>query len=210
MNDSANDLFKGVGFDGSIFCGVDEVGRGPLAGPVVAAAVVLDEDQRIPGITDSKKLSAAQRFRLDQSIRERAKAWAIGRCESVEIDNLGILPASLLAMQRAVNLIDTDFDVALIDGNIAPELDCETVTVVRGDALVDSIGAASIVAKVARDAEMVKIAALYPEYGFEKHKGYPTPFHLGALKLHGPCPIHRRTFRPVAELKSSLNYASTV
>ena len=185
--------------DERIECGIDEVGRGPLAGPVVAAAVVLGGDQSVSGIKDSKKLTPQSRLALSQTIRRHALAWSLGRCDPQEIDELNILRASLLAMERAVEGIGIPIDVALVDGNVAPNLHCPTVTVVGGDASVRSIGAASIIAKVARDEEMSIIAKQYPVYEFQRNKGYPTPQHLIALKRHGPCPIHRKSFRPVAE-----------
>ncbi|MCY3883565.1 MAG: ribonuclease HII [Gammaproteobacteria bacterium] len=191
------DLDKSNDFE--VECGVDEAGRGPLAGPVIAAAVVLDTSKPILGIRDSKQLTHKRRVELAHCIRERALAWSLGRCEPREIDELNILRASLLAMERAVEQIDISLDVALVDGNVAPRLNCSVVTVVGGDRRVVSIGAASILAKVARDEEMKVAGAKFPNYGFQHNKGYPTPQHLAALKLHGPCSIHRKTFRPVAE-----------
>ena len=179
--------------------GVDEVGRGPLAGPVVAAAVVLDPARPIAGLKDSKMLLPAEREALAEAIRERAVAWALGRAEVAEIDRINILRASLAAMQRAVEALAVVVRVAYVDGNIAPALPCPAVAVVGGDAKVPAISAASIVAKVARDAEMVAVAAQYPEYGFECHKGYATARHLAALRRFGPTPLHRRSFAPVAE-----------
>ena len=179
--------------------GVDEVGRGPLAGPVVAAAVVLDPARPIAGLKDSKMLLPAEREALAEAIRERAVAWALGRAEVAEIDRINILRASLAAMQRAVEALAVVVRVAYVDGNIAPALPCPAVAVVGGDAKVPAISAASIVAKVARDAEMVAAAAEYPEYGFECHKGYATARHLAALRRFGPTPLHRRSFAPVAE-----------
>lgn len=179
--------------------GVDEVGRGPLAGPVVAAAVVLDPVHPIAGLKDSKVLPPAEREVLAAAIRERAVAWALGRAEVAEIDRINILRASLAAMQRAVAALSVVVRVAYVDGNIAPALPCPAVAVVGGDAKVPAISAASIVAKVARDAEMVAVAAQYPEYGFACHKGYATPRHLAALRRFGPTPLHRRSFAPVAE-----------
>ena len=195
-----SDLFKGHDLNmGEIECGVDEVGRGPLAGPVIAAAVVLDEQKPVPGIRDSKLLTHSRRVELADSIRKSALAWSLGRCEPEEIDELNILRASLLAMERAVEQIGIRLDVALVDGNIAPRLNCPTVTVIGGDRKVVSIGAASILAKVARDEEMTNAGTRFPNYGFQSNKGYPTPQHLEALKLFGPCAIHRKTFRPVAD-----------
>lgn len=185
--------------DFEVECGIDEAGRGPLAGPVIAAAVVLDANKPVVGIRDSKQLAHSRRVELSDCIRQRALAWSLGRCGPEEIDELNILRASLLAMERAVEQIDISLDVALVDGNVAPNIKCSTVTVVGGDRKVPSIGAASILAKVARDEEMMIAGSLFPGYGFQRNKGYPTPQHLSALKLLGPCPIHRRTFRPVAE-----------
>ena len=192
-----------MGDDGAIeqgidVAGVDEAGRGPLAGPVIAGAVVLDPTRPIDGLRDSKKLSAARREELANAIRERAFAVAIGRAEVAEIDRINILRASLVAMGRAVAALATHVRVAYIDGNIAPTLRCATVTVVGGDAKIPAISAASIVAKVARDAEMAAAAAQYPGYGFERHKGYATRRHLDALRQLGPTPLHRRSFAPVA------------
>ena len=179
--------------------GVDEVGRGPLAGPVIAAAVVLDPAQRIDGLRDSKKLSASRRDELAALIRERAAAWAIGRAEVAEIDRINILRASLVAMRRAVDALPLSARLAYVDGNIVPALRCAAVAVVGGDAKVPAISAASIIAKVARDTEMIAAAKDYPDYGFERHKGYATRTHLAALQRLGPTPLHRRSFAPVAK-----------
>jgi ribonuclease HII len=183
-----------------LIAGVDEVGRGPLAGPVVAAAVILDETRPIEGLADSKVLSATRREELACLIRERALCWALGRAEVEEIDHLNILQASLLAMQRAVTALKTYPDLAVVDGNQAPKLSCHVQTVVRGDVTIPAISAASILAKVARDAEMCELDTLYPGYGFAKHKGYPTDAHLKALERSGVSPIHRRSFGPVRRL----------
>lgn len=200
MKNEALDLFHDHTADGSeVECGVDEAGRGPLAGPVIAAAVVLDAENPVLGIKDSKQLTHKRRAELANCIRTQAVAWSLGRCEPQEIDELNILRASLVAMERAVEQIGISLDVALVDGNVAPRLSCSTVTIVGGDRTVESIGAASILAKVARDDEMEIAGRKFPNYGFQSNKGYPTPMHLAALKIHGPCPIHRRTFRPVAE-----------
>ena len=196
------DLFgePDAGANGIEVAGVDEVGRGPLAGPVVAGAVVLDPARKIKGLKDSKELSPNQREELAAVIRDRATAWALGRAEVVEIDRINILRATLVAMRRAVDALAADVRVAYIDGNIAPSIDgCATVAVVGGDAKVPAISAASIIAKVARDAEMVAAAARFPGYGFECHKGYATAVHLAALKKLGPTPLHRRSFAPVGE-----------
>jgi ribonuclease HII len=180
--------------------GVDEVGRGPLAGPVVAAAVILDPECPIDGLADSKKLSERRREALDQVIRERALCWALGRAEPGEIDRINILQASLLAMQRAVAALTTPPGLALVDGNRAPQLACQVRTIVGGDASEPSISAASIIAKVARDREMVELDARYPGYGLAKHKGYPTKQHMEALQALGVSEIHRRSFAPVQRL----------
>ena len=180
--------------------GVDEAGRGPLAGPVVAAAVILDADRPIDGLDDSKVLSAARRETLAAVIRIRARAWAIGLASVEEIDRLNILQATLLAMQRAVQGLAVAPRIALVDGNQAPSLPCRVQTVVRGDALVPAISAASILAKVERDALMTMLDAEYPQYGFAGHKGYPTAAHLAALVSHGVSPAHRRSFAPVRQL----------
>ena len=187
--------------DGRLVAGVDEVGRGPLAGPVVTAAVILDPLRPVEGIADSKRLSPRQRLRLADHIRERCVAWALGRAEVHEIDALNILRATLLAMQRAVANLAVRPDVVLVDGNRAPEFGCTTQAVVGGDATVACIGAASILAKVARDAEMQGLALEYPGYGFERHKGYGTPEHLRALASRGVLPVHRRSFAPVARAR---------
>lgn len=180
-----------------LVAGVDEVGRGPLAGPVVAAAVILDEARRVEGLADSKALSACRREVLSALIKERALCWALGRAEVEEIDRLNILQASLLAMQRAVMALTIRPELVLVDGNQAPKLDYPVTTVVRGDATEPSISAASILAKVARDAAMCDLDELYPGYGFSLHKGYPTQAHIDALRKLGASPIHRRSFGPV-------------
>jgi len=183
----------------TLVCGVDEAGRGPLAGPVVAVAVILDPARPISGLADSKVLLPAERERLAVEIRTRALGWALGRAEVEEIDTINILQATLLAMQRAVAALDPTPVLALVDGNQAPRLTCRTQTIVKGDASVAAISAASILAKVARDAEMCTFEFKYPGYGFARHKGYGTPAHLAALKQLGVCPIHRRSFAPVRE-----------
>jgi len=183
-----------------LVAGVDEAGRGPLAGPVIAAAVILDQSHPIAGLADSKKLSAARREKLAILIREHALCWALGRAEVEEIDRLNILQASLLAMQRAVASLRTYPELVLVDGNQPPVLQCRVQTIVRGDATVPAISAASIIAKVARDAEMVELDKDYPGYGLSQHKGYPTHAHLAALKILGISPIHRRSFSPVRHL----------
>ncbi|MCW8889329.1 MAG: ribonuclease HII [Sedimenticola sp.] len=183
-----------------MIAGVDEVGRGPLAGPVVAAAVILDPSQPIQGLADSKKLTEKRRELLAVEIREKALCWAIGRAEVEEIDQLNILHASLLAMQRAVQALPNLPVHALIDGNRCPELPCTAESIVGGDATEPAISAASILAKVARDHEMIELDEVYPGYGLAKHKGYPTKVHLNALQQLGISPIHRLTFGPVKRL----------
>lgn len=183
-----------------MIAGVDEAGRGPLCGPVYAAAVILDPARPIDGLADSKKLSEKRREALAPLIRERAIAWAIGVASVEEIDRLNILHASMLAMRRAVEALQVVPREALIDGNrIPPGLAMAARAIVGGDALEAAISAASILAKTGRDHEMLRLALQYPEYGIARHKGYPTPEHLAALRLHGPSPIHRRSFAPVAQ-----------
>ena len=182
-----------------MLAGVDEVGRGPLAGPVIAAAVILDPSRPITGLRDSKKLSAARRAELAEIIESQALAVGIGRAEVAEIDLLNILRASLLAMERAVANLAVQPDVVYVDGNITPKLAMPAVAIIGGDDRVASISAASIVAKVIRDREMDRAAAHYPNYGFERHKGYATAAHLEALERFGPCPLHRLSFAPMRE-----------
>lgn len=181
-----------------LIAGVDEAGRGPLAGPVVAAAVILDPGRPIAGLADSKKLSARRREALAEAIRAQALAWAVASADVAEIDELNILQASLLAMRRAVLALRPQAAHALIDGNRCPQgLPCTAEAVVGGDARVESISAASILAKVERDAEMMRLHARYPEYDFARHKGYPTAAHLDALARFGPSVCHRSSFAPV-------------
>lgn len=180
--------------------GVDEVGRGPLAGPVVAAAVILDPARPIAGLDDSKRLTAARRERLDVEIRRHALAFALGRAEAAEVDALNVLQASLLAMQRAVAGLVPPPAHVLVDGNRTPALPMPATAIVGGDGRVQEIAAASILAKVARDAEMVALDALWPGYGFAGHKGYPSRSHLDALRRLGVTPLHRRSFAPVRAL----------
>ncbi len=177
--------------------GVDEVGRGPLAGPVVAAAVILDPQFHIDGLADSKKLSEKRRDALDLIIREHALAWSLGRAEVEEIDRINILQASLLAMRRAVEGLSIAPSHALVDGNRCPDLPCSVEAIVGGDSSEPAISAASIIAKVARDREMAELDLLYPGYGLAKHKGYPTRTHIEALQRLGVSDIHRRSFGPV-------------
>jgi ribonuclease HII len=180
--------------------GVDEAGRGPLAGPVVAAAVILDPDRPIVGLQDSKRLSAARREVLYGEICDRALAWATGSASVAEIDSLNILQATLLAMQRAVAGLEPAAEHALIDGNCCPDLVCSARAIVRGDSRVAAISAASILAKVTRDREMLRLDEHYPGYGFASHKGYPSKAHLDALERLGILPVHRRSFAPVRRI----------
>lgn len=182
-----------------LVAGVDEAGRGPLAGPVVAAAVILRDDIVIEGIRDSKQLSAVRRESLAALIRNRCVAFALGAAEVAEIDALNILNASLLAMSRAVAALEVAPHCVLVDGNHLPRVSCEARAVIGGDRRVPAVSAASILAKVARDAMMAELDRRYPEYGFGRHKGYPTEAHREALRRHGPSPVHRRTFRPVRD-----------
>jgi len=199
-----NELSFFVSDDEAIIAGVDEVGRGPLCGPVVTAAVILDPSRPIEGLNDSKKLSESRREALFDVIKERALAWALGRAEVAEIDQLNILHATMLAMQRAVAGLSVKPSLALIDGNRCPKLPCAAEAVVKGDSRVPEIAAASILAKVARDREMLEMDRQYPGYGIAKHKGYPTKAHLEALVKLGVTPHHRRSFKPVRELVENL------
>ncbi len=180
-----------------LICGIDEAGRGPLAGPVVAAAVILDPARPIAGLNDSKKLSEKKRDALAILIKEKAIAWAVAWATVEEIDAINILQASLLAMQRAVARLETTPLGALVDGNVCPKLNCPVQAIVKGDGSVASIAAASILAKTSRDAEMMRLHALYPHYALDRHMGYPTAVHLAALREHGAAPIHRRSYGPV-------------
>ena len=182
-----------------MICGVDDAGRGPLAGPVVAAAVILDPLQPIDGLDDSKKLSAAKREKLAGEIRAKALAWWIAEASVEEIDTLNILQATLLAMLRAVAGLSIRPDEVLIDGNRCPRLDIPARAIVGGDAKVAEISAASILAKTARDAGLLELHAAYPQYGFDRHKGYGTAEHLAALRAYGPTPQHHKSFAPVRE-----------
>ncbi len=180
-----------------LIAGVDEVGRGPLVGDVVTAAVILDPNNPIEGLTDSKKLSEKKRLALEPEIKQKALAWCIGRCSPTEIDKLNILQATMVAMQRAVDGLSVRPDLALIDGNRTPQLSMDALAVVKGDLRVAQISAASILAKVARDNEMVELDAKYPQFGFAKHKGYPTKAHFEAIEQHGVVEEHRKSFKPV-------------
>ena len=194
-----NDTFE-CSYQGLWLAGVDEVGRGPLAGPVVAAAVILDEANPIEGLADSKKLSERKREVLFDEIKLKAKAWSIARASVEEIDQLNILHASMLAMKRAIETLQPEAEFALIDGNRCPTLRIPSEAVVKGDSRVAAISAASILAKVDRDREMCVLDGLYPGYGLAQHKGYPTKAHIEALRKLGVISIYRKTFRPVSEL----------
>lgn len=183
-----------------LLCGVDEAGRGPLCGPVVAAAVILDPARPIAGLADSKKLSEKRRSALAIEIREKALAWCIAEASVAEIDRLNILHATMLAMQRAVAGLSVVPGRVQVDGNRCPRLDLPCEAVVKGDSLVAEISAASILAKTARDALLVELDRRYPQYGLAGHKGYPTAAHLAALKAHGACEIYRTSFGPVRDI----------
>ena len=183
-------------------CGVDEAGRGPIAGPVYAAAVILDQRRRIAGLDDSKRLSERRRLDLALRIRERALAWAVASASVEEIDRLNILGATLLAMQRAIRALTVVPDRVLVDGLHCPAVEIPTRAIVDGDAKVAAISAASILAKTERDAEMLRLHERFPRYGLDRHKGYPTPAHLEALRANGLCEIYRRSFKPVRDLLS--------
>ncbi|WP_281647926.1 ribonuclease HII [Parendozoicomonas sp. Alg238-R29] len=186
-----------------IIAGVDEVGRGPLCGAVVTAAVVLDPERPIAGLNDSKKLSEKKRDVLFDEIREKAISWSVGRCEVEEIDRLNILQATMVAMQRAVAGLSVKPTLVLVDGNRTPEFGCPARAEVKGDGRIAEISAASIIAKVVRDREMIELDRKYPGYGIAGHKGYPTKAHMEALKALGVTPIHRRSFKPVRECLES-------
>lgn len=183
-----------------IIAGVDEAGRGPLAGPVVVAAVVLDRKYPIEGLDDSKKLSRKRREELYPAIIECSAAWAVAEVGPEEIDRVNILQATMLGMQRAVDRLKPAPTLALVDGNRAPDLDCAVRTIIQGDCLEPAISAASILAKVTRDHKMNELHRSYPQYRFDRHKGYPTAEHLSLLARHGPCAVHRRSFAPVRKL----------
>lgn len=190
-----------IPYSGQLLAGVDEAGRGPLIGPVVAAAVILNPNQSIEGLADSKRLSENKRQELAEQIKQHSLAWAIASASVAEIDELNILHASLLAMHRAVAALNPAAEFALIDGNRLPtQLIIPAMPVVKGDARHPAISAASILAKVERDNLLIQLDTLYPQYGLAKHKGYPTKAHLEALAEHGPCPEHRTSFKPVRQL----------
>ncbi|MDN3682702.1 ribonuclease HII [Vibrio tapetis subsp. quintayensis] len=180
-----------------LIAGVDEVGRGPLVGDVVTAAVILDPNNPIEGLNDSKKLSEKKRLALFPEIKEKALAWSVGRCSPEEIDQFNILQATMVAMQRAIAGLETQPDLALIDGNRVPDIPMAGLAVVKGDLRVAEISAASITAKVVRDAEMDELDKEYPQFGFAKHKGYPTKAHFEAIEQHGVIAEHRKSFKPV-------------
>ncbi|RBW64335.1 ribonuclease HII [Vibrionales bacterium C3R12] len=181
----------------SLVAGIDEVGRGPLVGDVVTAAVILDPNNPIEGLTDSKKLSEKKRLALYPEIKEKSLAWAVGRCSPEEIDQFNILQATMVAMQRAIEGLSIQPDLALIDGNRVPTLSMDAIAVVKGDLRVQEISAASIIAKVVRDQEMEDLDKLHPEFGFAQHKGYPTKAHFAAIEQHGVIDQHRKSFKPV-------------
>lgn len=197
---TANQTMPLFDYAGELICGVDEAGRGPLAGPVFAAAVILDPAKPISGLRDSKKLAEAKRDMLATRIKSDALAWSIAQCSEEEIDTLNILQASLLAMRRAIEGLKTVPTLALIDGNRCPVMALRMEAIVKGDDTVPAISAASILAKTARDAALMQLHAQYPDYAFDRHKGYPTPLHLERLRQHGVSPVHRKSYAPVRAL----------
>lgn len=188
-----------------IIAGVDEAGRGPLAGPVVSAAVILDPNYKLVGLNDSKKLSVIKRKALSDEIKTHSKAWSIGIATVEEIDDLNILGATLLSMKRAIKDLSGVPEKVIVDGQFTPEIDVPCEAIIQGDATEESIMAASIIAKVERDMIMVELDKKYPHYGFSKHKGYPTKMHLQILKKFGPCNDHRQTFKPVKTYLAELS-----
>jgi ribonuclease HII len=197
MHDQSLPLFD---YAGEIVCGADEAGRGPLAGPVFAAAVILDPARPIAGLRDSKKLTEARRDALAEQIKQHALAWSIAQCSESEIDTLNILHASMLAMRRAIEGLTQVPTLALIDGNRCPVMPLRCEAIVKGDDKIPAISAASILAKTARDAALMLLHAQYPHYAFDRHKGYPTALHLERLRMHGVSPVHRRSYAPVRAL----------
>lgn len=187
-------------YAGEVICGVDEAGRGPLAGPVFAAAVILDPMRPIAGLRDSKKLSEARRDALAEEIKANALSWSIAQCSEAEIDALNILQATMLAMRRAVEGLQQQPTLALIDGNRCPVMQVRSEAIVKGDDKVQAISAASILAKTARDAALSVLHDQFPQYAFDQHKGYPTALHLERLRLHGVSPVHRKSYAPVRAL----------
>lgn len=207
MKDAASlSLFDHVD---ELICGVDEAGRGPLAGAVFAAAVILDPARPIEGLRDSKKLSEARRNALAEQIKTNALAWSIAQCSESEIDALNILQASMLAMRRAVEGLQVAPTLALIDGNRCPVMQVRSEAIIKGDDKVPSISAASILAKTARDASLMVLHEQYPQYAFDQHKGYPTALHLERLRLHGVSPVHRKSYAPVRELLGTSGQADS-
>ncbi|MES2070792.1 MAG: ribonuclease HII [Pseudomonadota bacterium] len=193
-------LFDLSDYAGEIICGVDEAGRGPLAGPVMAAAVILDPARPIAGLRDSKKLTEQRRDLLALEIKQYALAWAVAECSEEEIDRLNILQATMLAMRRAVEALQIRPTLALIDGNRCPVMPVRSEAIVKGDDKVAAISAASILAKTARDLALARLHELYPQYALDQHKGYPTALHLERLREHGISPIHRKSYAPVKAL----------
>jgi ribonuclease HII len=201
MNNYELPLFEGeFDFDSKLICGVDEAGRGPLAGAVFAAAVILDPAHPIVGLRDSKKLSEAKRDQLAIEIKKHALAWCIAQASEKEIDQINILQATMLAMQRAVQGLSVKPELALIDGNRCPVLTMMSQAIVKGDDKVEAISAASILAKTARDAALMDLHVQYPQYAFDQHKGYPTALHMERLREHGVSPVHRLSYAPVRAL----------
>lgn len=192
-------------YENELICGVDEAGRGPLAGPVFAAAVILDPGKPIAGLRDSKKLTEARRDALAIEIRNNALAWSIAQCSEAEIDTLNILQATMLAMRRAIEGLPTPATLALIDGNRCPILSIRSEAIIKGDDKVPAISAASILAKTARDAALAELHRQFPQYAFDRHKGYPTALHLERLRAHGVSPVHRKSYAPVRALLSLVN-----
>lgn len=191
--------------ENELICGVDEAGRGPLAGPVFAAAVILDPGKPIAGLRDSKKLTEARRDALAIEIRTNALAWSIAQCSEAEIDALNILQATMLAMRRAIEGLPTPATLALIDGNRCPLLSIRSEAIIKGDDKVPAISAASILAKTARDAALAELHRQFPQYAFDRHKGYPTALHLERLRAHGVSPVHRKSYAPVRALLNLVN-----
>ena len=195
--------FSLLDYEGELICGVDEAGRGPLAGPVMAAAVILDPAHPIAGLRDSKKLSEARRDLLAIEIKKYALAWAVAECSEQEIDELNILQATMLAMRRAVEALSITPTLALIDGNRCPVMAVRAEAIVKGDDKVQAISAASILAKTARDHRLLALHLVYPQYALDQHKGYPTALHMARLLEHGVSPIHRKSYAPVKALLKS-------
>lgn len=200
LNENLSLFVIDYSYPGELICGVDEAGRGPLAGPVMAAAVILDPNHPIAGLRDSKKLSEAQRDLLAIEIKQYALAWAIAECSEQEIDSLNILQATMLAMRRAVETLKLTPSLALIDGNRCPVMAVRSEAIVKGDDKVPAISAASILAKTARDHRLAQLHLQYPDYALDQHKGYPTALHLARLKEFGVSPIHRKSYGPVKAL----------